>query len=262
MTSTPQTTGTRPTHCTGPRLAAAALAALLLAGCHHGGGGSAPPLGPDVTVSGTVTFDLVPTANIGGVWQLDYANTRSAPARGITVQIMNGTNVVASTTTDDTGTYSITAEYGGGGNLAPSTGYATLTIGKLDSYLCYKAALAKGQPKFEASSSALTANPAAMESLAFISGAAGAGRRPLGPSPRPYSAPMLFRKASSPAGRPRNFSTCPASSVESGKMMLESSSTYRSGFCTSGHGSSSPSFRGSVMTPCTPAAAAVSGEKR
>jgi Bacterial Ig-like domain (group 3) len=53
------------------------------------------------------------------------------------------------------GTYSITAEYGGGGNLAPSTGFATLTIDQLNSYLCYKAALAKGQPKFVASSSAL-----------------------------------------------------------------------------------------------------------
>ncbi|HVY63421.1 MAG TPA: hypothetical protein VHH11_01215 [Gammaproteobacteria bacterium] len=93
---------------TGARLAAVGLAALL-AGCHHGGGGdSAPPLGPDVTVTGKVTFDLVPVANIGGVWQLDYASTVNAPARGITVQVLNGANVVATTTTDDTGAYSLT----------------------------------------------------------------------------------------------------------------------------------------------------------
>ncbi|HUL83349.1 MAG TPA: hypothetical protein VL131_14460, partial [Gammaproteobacteria bacterium] len=78
-----------------------------LGGCHHGGA-SAPPLGPDVTLSGTVTFDLVPTANIGGVWQLDYANTQSAPARAVTVEVVNGSNVVATTTTDDTGAYSFT----------------------------------------------------------------------------------------------------------------------------------------------------------
>jgi len=88
------------------RRIATPLALLLLASCHHGGG-SAPPLGPDVTVSGSVTFDLVPTANIGGVWQLDYANTQSAPARAVTVEVVNGSNVVATTSTDDTGAFSV-----------------------------------------------------------------------------------------------------------------------------------------------------------
>ncbi len=84
------------------------LAVLLLGGCHHGGGdSSAPPTGPNVTVSGTVTFDLVPTADVGGVPQLDYANTRSAPARGVVIEVINGSNLLASTTTDDTGAYSI-----------------------------------------------------------------------------------------------------------------------------------------------------------
>ena len=90
----------------GLRRAAAALVALVLAGCHHGGG-SAPPLGPDVTLSGTVTFDLVPTAVGAGTPQLDYANTQSAPARGVTVQVVNGSTVVATTTTDDAGAYSL-----------------------------------------------------------------------------------------------------------------------------------------------------------
>lgn len=84
----------------------APLVLLLLAGCHHGGG-SSPPLGPDVTLSGTVTFDLVPTANVAGVWQLDYPSTHSAPARGVTIEIVNGSNVVATTTTDDAGAYSL-----------------------------------------------------------------------------------------------------------------------------------------------------------
>jgi len=97
------------------RRAATTLLALLLAGCHHGGSGSdsAPPTGPNATVSGTVTFDLVPTASVGGVSQLDYANTRSAPARGVVIQVISGSNLLATTTTDDTGAYSITAPSNG-----------------------------------------------------------------------------------------------------------------------------------------------------
>jgi len=96
------------------RRAAATFVVLLLVGCHHGGGDSTPPpTGPAVTVNGTVTFDLVPTANIGGVWQLDYANTRSAPARGVVIQVISGSNLLATTTTDGAGTYSISAPSGG-----------------------------------------------------------------------------------------------------------------------------------------------------
>ena len=95
------------------RRAATPLVVLLLAACHHGGGDSPPPSGPAVTVSGTVTFDLVPTANIGGVWQLDYANTRIAPARGLVIQVISGSNLLATTTTDDTGAYSISAPSNG-----------------------------------------------------------------------------------------------------------------------------------------------------
>jgi len=97
----------------GFRRVASMLLLFLLAGCHHGGGDSAPPNGPNVTVNGTVTFDLVPTANIGGVWQLDYANTRSAPARGVVIQVISGSNLLATTTTDDTGAYSISAPSNG-----------------------------------------------------------------------------------------------------------------------------------------------------
>ncbi len=103
------------TSSTAPRRAATTLAVLMLAGCNHGGGGSStpPPTGPSATVSGTVTFDLVPTANIGGAWQLDYTSTRSAPARGIVIQVISGSNLLATTTTDDTGAYSISAPSNG-----------------------------------------------------------------------------------------------------------------------------------------------------
>ena len=60
-----------------------------------------------MTLSGTVTFDFVPTvASAGGV-ALDYANTQAKPARGVTVQVRNGANVLATTTTDDAGAYSV-----------------------------------------------------------------------------------------------------------------------------------------------------------
>jgi hypothetical protein len=85
---------------------AAAFVALLLAGCHHGGG-SAPPLGPDVTLSGTVTFDLVPVVDVAGAPQLAYASTQSALARGVTVEVINGSTVEASATTDANGAYSV-----------------------------------------------------------------------------------------------------------------------------------------------------------
>lgn len=89
-----------------------ALAVVLLAGCGGGGGdggggkGGGPPTPATVTVSGTITFDFVPAvAGIG----LDYLNTHPVPARGVTVQLLAGTNVLASTTTDAAGAYSFTA---------------------------------------------------------------------------------------------------------------------------------------------------------
>jgi hypothetical protein len=85
------------------------LVASLLAGCGGGGGGGGgggpQPVPTTVTVSGTVTFDSVPSvAGIG----LDYANTQPKPARGVTVELLEGANVLASTTTDAAGVYSFT----------------------------------------------------------------------------------------------------------------------------------------------------------
>lgn len=102
------------------------------------------PFGGTVN-QGTVTFTVMQGATVIG--SPVTSNVVSNDSISASYALPAGTAL---------GTYSITAEYGGGGNLAPSTGYATLTIGKQDSYLCYKASLAKGQPKFAASSSALT----------------------------------------------------------------------------------------------------------
>jgi hypothetical protein len=97
------------------------LIALLLASC--GGGGSddgsgagvdqaqAPPAPPSppapetVTVSGAVTFDFVPAVAALG---LDYASTQPKPARGVTIELLSGASVIASTATDSAGAYSFT----------------------------------------------------------------------------------------------------------------------------------------------------------
>lgn len=112
----------------------------------------------DLTLSASVTSPFGGTVNQGTV----------------TFTVMQGATVIGSPVTSGTvtndaisasytlppgtvvGTYSITADYSGGGDLAPSTGYATLTVVRQNAYLCYKAARAAEQPKFVASSSALT----------------------------------------------------------------------------------------------------------
>jgi hypothetical protein len=95
----------------------AVLVALFVAGCGGSGGGSpaapvppAPPPPPApgpglVTISGTVTYDFVPLAPIGG---LNYLGTDSnRPARLATVQFVDGSNnVLAATRTDQNGDYS------------------------------------------------------------------------------------------------------------------------------------------------------------
>jgi hypothetical protein len=94
------------------RLLVLALLAVVLAGC--GGGSSnadpapAPPPPPPppqatVTISGQVTFDRVPVVAGFG---LDYAKTAARSARGVTVELLQGGAVTASTTTDGTGNYS------------------------------------------------------------------------------------------------------------------------------------------------------------
>jgi hypothetical protein len=99
------------------RLAAIISLIVMLAGC--GGGSSsadpaaspaAPPTpapasgaAPTLSVSGRVTFDLVPAVAGRG---LDYAATVARPARGVTVELLQNGSAIASTTTDATGNYS------------------------------------------------------------------------------------------------------------------------------------------------------------
>ncbi len=80
-------------------------AAAPLAGCGGGGGAEAGPAPAIVepSVSGAITFDRVPIAGDA----LDYAATEAAPARGITVQALADGAVLASTTTDDAGRYTL-----------------------------------------------------------------------------------------------------------------------------------------------------------
>lgn len=88
--------------------------AATLAACGGGGGDDPTPLAPPgaaVTISGRVTFDRVPVVAGRG---LDYAATVASPARGVTIELLQGGAVTASTTTDAAGSYSF-------GNIAVST---------------------------------------------------------------------------------------------------------------------------------------------
>jgi hypothetical protein len=89
-------------------LAASLCAAVAVAaGCGGDDDPADAPVPPattgNVTVSGLVTFDFVPT--IPGLG-LDYAGTTRKPARGVAVQLVGGGGtVLASTTTDAAGAY-------------------------------------------------------------------------------------------------------------------------------------------------------------
>lgn len=82
------------------RLLVCASLLTLLAGC--GGGSSAAPAPVSIGISGQVTFDRVPVVAGQG---LSYAATLAQPARGVTVELLEGGTVTASTTTDGAGNY-------------------------------------------------------------------------------------------------------------------------------------------------------------
>ena len=90
--------------------AAVAFAAALLSACGGGGGGGGgQPPPASVTISGQITFDRIPLdATLGN--GLNPAGTVQAPARQVTVQAIStaaGSAVLASTTTDASGNYSL-----------------------------------------------------------------------------------------------------------------------------------------------------------
>ena len=88
-------------------------------GSSGGGGGGDGPQPASVTVSGRITYDRVPfEACADGICRdgtfadgLDYVNTREAPARGVTVELLGATShaVLATATTDASGNYTMTA---------------------------------------------------------------------------------------------------------------------------------------------------------
>ena len=85
----------------------AALAGTLLSACGGGGGGSQPPPA-SVTISGQITFDRIPfDAMLGN--GLNPMGVAPAPARQVTVQAIaaQGGTVLATTTTDTSGNYSL-----------------------------------------------------------------------------------------------------------------------------------------------------------
>lgn len=96
----------------------ALLGAGLVAGCGGGGGGgdaaaagtggSQTPAPGDLFVRGAITFDLVPVVLETGGPRLDYAATEVRPARGVTVQAVDGDDtVLATATTDAAGRYTL-----------------------------------------------------------------------------------------------------------------------------------------------------------
>jgi hypothetical protein len=110
----------------------AALVAVSAAGCGGGDGGqSGQPL-EQATVSGTVTYDRVPTVlqDTGGsqTGRLDFAGTIPTPVRGAVVEVRQGNAVLASTTTDDVGHYSLNFQaMSNGGSVQVAALAKTLT---------------------------------------------------------------------------------------------------------------------------------------
>ena len=88
-------------------------AALLLSACGGGGGGTSAT-GPDVPVSGKVTFDSVPTAFTGSRPRLDYPGTVRRPARSVTVEAIeiSTQSVLASASTNTAGDYTLAVPAG------------------------------------------------------------------------------------------------------------------------------------------------------
>lgn len=105
-------------HCAGQAGVQVALRLLLLllagvvgaCGGGSGGGSDEPttpgPTGPQVTLSGTISYTRVPYAADG--FGLDYDNAVDTPARGVVVEALSASDaVLGSTVTDASGAYSL-----------------------------------------------------------------------------------------------------------------------------------------------------------
>ncbi len=99
------------------RLSVTVAGFAVLAACGGGGDGPSgglggdpnppPPGGTTVTVSGKITFDRLVFSSTPGAG-LNANNPVESPAREVIVQAMSGSSVLASTTTDANGDYSLT----------------------------------------------------------------------------------------------------------------------------------------------------------
>ncbi len=96
------------------RMALPLLGSILIAACGGGGGGGDSGGGSSatVTISGKITFDRVPFKPTVGTG-LDFAGIIESPARNVVVEavqpgnVVGGETIVASTTTDAAGDYSL-----------------------------------------------------------------------------------------------------------------------------------------------------------
>ncbi|MGC0155562.1 hypothetical protein ACPRNU_24140 [Chromobacterium vaccinii] len=100
------------------RLALSALSAVVLGACGGGSGGGADINLPPI-IEGKVSYDFVPTSattNDDGISQgyLDYAKTTQLPVRHALVELVsaNGGAILGTTSTDDSGAYSIAVRAG------------------------------------------------------------------------------------------------------------------------------------------------------
>lgn len=108
------------------------ISAALFAGCDPGGGGGGSSLNNGdgttgglpgtattpsgaVTVSGHVTYDFVPSVGTSDGATLGFANAEQRPVRNAVVRLLQDKKtVLATTTTDDNGAYSFSAQASGG----------------------------------------------------------------------------------------------------------------------------------------------------
>lgn len=100
--------GTRRTGIVLGMLLALSLSTVGLGGCFLGDEDDGGVVAHAPTVSGTVTYDAVPTLVTGGVAALDYANTTKKPARFVVVEALDANDaLLANTVTDATGKYAL-----------------------------------------------------------------------------------------------------------------------------------------------------------
>jgi hypothetical protein len=101
----------------GPAALGSIAALLLAAGCSGSDSPPPPPAlpaGVPFTLSGIVTYDFVPTTLAGG---LAFGNAVAKPVRNARLEVRQGATVLASTTTNALGTYTITFTPGPEGAL-------------------------------------------------------------------------------------------------------------------------------------------------